>query len=167
VIGDTWTTEESLIYAADYLALQQGVCLYAEACGPSDALNAAFPANNVMTLALGGQGRRVSATRLAKPVDWPAPPRHGSRRLLVLTSPGIFSEGWKPRRLDPVAAAVPRYEAFSGWDLARGGPKATRFAAAAGSVFYFDSPPPPSGASLCDDAEDGRTGWGRYLEGIW
>jgi CRISPR-associated protein Cmr3 len=109
----------------------------------------------------------VRATRLAKPADWPAPPQRDGRRLLVLTSPGVFAEGWKMRGLHPVAAAVPAHVAFSGWDLARGGPKATRFAAAAGSVFYFDTPPTLSGTSLCDDAEDALVGWGSYLEGIW
>jgi CRISPR-associated protein Cmr3 len=166
-IGGTWTTEESQIYAADYLALKSGVCLYAEVSGPADVLQAAFPGGRVATLALGGQGRRVRATRLEKPAAWSPPAMRGAKRMLVLTSPGVFAEGWKPRGLDPVAAAVPGHIAFSGWDLARGGPKATRFAAAAGSVFYFDSPPNPSPKSLCDEAEDRLVGWGSYLEGIW
>ncbi len=87
--------------------------------------------------------------------------------MLVLTTPGLFAEGWRPRSLNPVAAAVPSHVAFSGWDLARNGPKPTRFAAAAGSVLFFDTPPQLPGLSLCDDAEDGRLGWGCFLEGIW
>lgn len=168
VIGaETWTTEESLIYAADYLALKDGVSLYAEVTGPRAGLERAFPDGGVPTLALGGQGRRVRVTRQARP-SWPArsPVNHG-RRMLVLTTPGLFVEGWRPRGLAPVAAAVPGHVAFSGWDLARNGPKPTRFAASAGSVLFFDAPPTVAGSSLCDEAEDGLVGWGSYLEGNW
>jgi CRISPR-associated protein Cmr3 len=159
----TWTTEEGQIYAADYLALAQDVYLYAELTGPKDALAAAFA--KPVLLALGGQGKRVRATK-CPPVTWPAAGK-ASRRLLVLTSPGLFAQGWRPAGLQPVAAAVPGYVAFSGWDLASNGPKPTRFAAAAGSVWFFDSPPNHSGTSLCDSAEDGLVGWGSYLEGTW
>jgi CRISPR-associated protein Cmr3 len=163
VINDSWTTEEGMIYAADYLALAKDVSLYAELTGPRSDLEKAFKAP--VTLALGGQGRRVRATQCA-PVIWPSAGT-GSRRLLVLTSPGLFAEAWRPALLQPVAASVPGYVAFSGWDLARGGPKPTRFAAAAGSVWFFDQPPQHASLSLCDAAEDGLAGWGSYLEGTW
>lgn len=168
VIGvETWTTEESLIYAADYLALKPGVSLCAEVTGPRAALEAAFPSGRAAMFALGGQGRQVRVTRQA-PVAWRARPSAAyGRRLLVLTTPGLFAAGWKPRALQPVAAAVPGHVAFSGWDLARNGPKPTRFAAAAGSVLFFDTPPTVAGSSLCDEAEDGLVGWGCHLEGIW
>jgi CRISPR-associated protein Cmr3 len=168
VIGaETWTTEEGKIYAADYLALKDGVSLYAELTGPRAALDRAFPNGRASMLALGGQGRRVRVKRQI-PVAWPARPSvaHG-RRLLVLTSPGLFADGWRPRGLEPVAAAVPGHVAFSGWDLARNGPKPTRFAAAAGSVLFFDAPPTVAGPSLCDEADDRLAGWGTYLEGTW
>ena len=168
VIGaEAWTAEESLIYAADYLALKPGISLYAEVTGPRAALEKAFPSGRTEILALGGQGRHVRVKRQARP-SWPAYPSvtHG-RRLLVLTTPGLFAAGWRPGGLNPVAAAVPGHVAFSGWDLARNGPKPTRFAAIAGSVLFFDTPPVVAGASLCDEAEDGQVGWGCYLEGIW
>jgi CRISPR-associated protein Cmr3 len=166
VIGaESFTTEESLIYAADYLALKDGVSLYAEITGPSDALAHAFARDT--TLPLGGQGRRVRVTRLKHLADWPKPPSGDGRCVLVLTTPGVFADGWKPAALAPIAAAVPGHVPFSGWDLARGGPKLTRFAAAAGSVFFFDSPPSVSGSSLCDGEDDRLGGWGSYLEGTW
>ena len=168
VIGaETWTTEESLIYAADYLALNDGISLYVEITGPRAELERAFPKGRAPALPLGGQGRRVRATRQALP-SWPERPSvaHG-RRTLVLTTPGLFADGWRPRALDPVAAAVPGHIAFSGWDLARNGPKPTRFAVAAGSVLFFNELPTTAGSSLCDEAEDGLVGWGSYLEGTW
>jgi CRISPR-associated protein Cmr3 len=168
VIGaDTWTTEESLIYAADYLVLADNVALYAEITGPRAALETAFPQTGALSLPLGGQGRRVRVTRRDRAAWPPRPAANNARRLLLLTSPGLFAQGWKPAGLAPVAAAVPGHVAFSGWDLARNGPKSTRFAAVAGSVYFFDKPPAPHGASLCDDAEDRLLGWGSYLEGIW
>ncbi|MGH7067937.1 MAG: type III-B CRISPR module-associated Cmr3 family protein [Acetobacteraceae bacterium] len=163
---ETWTTKESLIYLADYLALKPGVSLYAEITGPAACLDQAFPPGGTLTLPLGGQGRRVCVTRGA-PVAWPERPSGAGKRLLLLTCPALFNGGWHPQRLSPVAAAVPGHVAFSGWDLARRGPKPTRFAAAAGSVFFFDTPPHIDRHSLCDDADDRLIGWGSYLEGIW
>lgn len=73
---------------------------------------------------------------------------------LVLASPGIFEDGWMPtgsrRESDSiafelhgvegrlVAAAVPRSQVISGWDLARWLPKGARRAAPAGSVYWLE-----------------------------
>jgi CRISPR-associated protein Cmr3 len=72
---------------------------------------------------------------------------------LVLASPGIFEQGWLPdgcrREGDSIvfelhgvearlaAAAVPRSQVISGWDLARWLPKAARRAVPAGSVYWL------------------------------
>ena len=104
-------------------------------------------------LRLGGDGRAAAI--------WPvetAPPEAdyeaiaAARRCrLVLTTPGIFPEGW---RLPGMAAdgafelhgvrgrvicvAGPRAEVVSGWDLARWQPKSAQRAARAGSVYWLD-----------------------------
>lgn len=105
-------------------------------------------------LRLGGDGRparvsRVSALRPARP-DLEQIATSGEFRL-VLTSPGMFPEGWRLPGLDQegtwhlpggrarlVSAAVGRYEVVSGWDLARGLPKPARRVAPTGSVYWFD-----------------------------
>ncbi len=159
----TLATLEGFIYSVALLAPVPGVTLYAEVEGPTRLLER-LP-TEPRPLPLGGEGRRValSATEV---IDWPKPKRGGRRRLLLLTAPGIFADGWCPANLDPVAAAVPGYEAVSGWDMARNGPKPTRFAAAAGSVYFLECEEDSVPSTLCD-AEDDVLGWGHYVEGVW
>jgi CRISPR-associated protein Cmr3 len=165
VIGsDSMTTERSLIYAAEYLALAPGVSLYAELTGPEAVLNSVFTTETAVPL--GGQSRYVRVRRRA-PVDWPTAPTGGEGRLLLLTTPAPFTARWRPEGLDLVAAAVPSHVAVSGWDLARRGPKPTRFAAAAGSVYFYRGVAHfGSRASLCE-GDDANLGWGSFLEGVW
>jgi len=165
VIGsDSMTTERSLIYAAEYLALAPGVSLYAELTGPEAVVDSAFTTETAIPL--GGQSRYVRVRRRAS-VDWPTPPTGGEGRLLLLTAPAPFSARWRPEGLDLVGAAIPGHVAVSGWDLARRGPKPTRFAAVAGSVYFCRGLPEfASGASLCE-GDDASLGWGSFLEGIW
>jgi CRISPR-associated protein Cmr3 len=77
---------------------------------------------------------------------------------MVLTSPGIFANGWLPKGARPeekredgavrfelggvsgwiVCAAVPRSEVVSGWDLAKWQPKPALRAAPTGSVYWLE-----------------------------
>ena len=160
------TAAEGMIYGVSLLALKRGVVLYAEVEGPDDAIGR-IPGRTT-PVPLGGEGRRV-AMRTVEPVTWLSPAQgDGQGRLLVLTTPGIFDEGWRPSWLAGklLAAAVPGYEAASGWDLARKGPKPTRFAAPAGSVYFLREPLDPPRGSLCD-GEDAALGWGTFVEGVW
>jgi CRISPR-associated protein Cmr3 len=164
VIGaDTFTVEAGAIYSAEYLALKTGVGLYAELSGLEGVLQDAFAADSATRL--GGQMRYVRVRRLQKPVQWPRVQSGGSGPLLLLTTPAPFVAHWRPPNLSLASAAVPGHVAVSGWDLARDGPKPTRFAAQAGSV-YFCRGTAPERQSLCD-GEDALTGWGRFLEGVW
>ena len=108
-------------------------------------------------LRLGGDGRAALLRPVAgSPVpDPPWDELAGSGRCrLVLTTPGIFEDGWLPTgatrgedgiRFDLhgvrgriVCAAVPRYQVVSGWDLANWKPKAAERAAAPGSVYWLE-----------------------------
>jgi CRISPR-associated protein Cmr3 len=71
--------------------------------------------------------------------------RAGACRLLLLT-PAIFRDGFRPSWLFEerdgvkptlVAAAVPRSQVISGWNLQAGTPKPTRRLAPAGSVYFL------------------------------
>jgi CRISPR-associated protein Cmr3 len=70
---------------------------------------------------------------------------------IVLLTPAIFADGWKPGSapgqllghrsgITPklVAACVPRPETISGWDFAKQQPKKTRRLVSAGSVYWLD-----------------------------
>lgn len=185
---DRLSAEASQIYGVSFLALrphytapvERGgdserkpqTVLYAEVVLPPGH-ESANPFANVETLALGGEGRRVRVQPV-QPVEWPrVEPANGRGPVLVLTTPAPFKAVWLPSFLDRpgllAAAAVPGSVAVSGWDLARGGPKATRFAAEAGSVYFLDRRPDAElPASLADERpEDALQGWGCFVQGVW
>ena len=104
-------------------------------------------------LRLGGDGRGAIARMTEAPAqqaDLDAIASMGRCRL-ILTTPGIFPDGW---RLPGMAAdgafdlggvrgrvscaAVPRAEVVSGWDLASWRPKPAQRAAPAGSVYWIE-----------------------------
>ena len=109
-------------------------------------------------LRFGGDGRAARC----EPVDAYRSPEpdlaniaESGRARMVLTTPGIFPEGWRLPGMSAdgrfelagvkgrvVAAAVNRAEVISGWDLAakkgRGQPKVAQRAAPAGSVYWIE-----------------------------
>jgi CRISPR-associated protein Cmr3 len=107
-------------------------------------------------LRFGGDGR--GARMQIVEADWPQPDFveicQAGRARLVLTTPGLFEGGWLPTgifeddgvyRLDLhgvrarlVAAAVPRPEIVSGFDIAASRPKPALRAAPAGSVYWLE-----------------------------
>lgn len=112
------------------------------------------------TLRLGGDGRAAALRPIEKQLPEPDYEAIADARRcrLVLTSPGIFSTGWLPNGAKPqaprgdgairfelagvsgwiVAAAVPRFEVVSGWDLANRRPKTAVRAAPTGSVWWIE-----------------------------
>ena len=105
---------------------------------------------------------------------------------IVLTSPGIFTNGWRLPGVDTdgrfnlhgvrgrlVCATVPRFETISGWDLALRQPKPALRVAPAGSVYWldeFDTTPDAldklAAAGLwaepCEDASRRAEGFNRF-----
>lgn len=167
------TVSEGLIYTAGFLNLNPNldgkkVIFYAEVthenkkvedCG-IDALK---------TIPFGGEGRYVSISK-TKAVAWPtAEPQDKQGQLIMLKTPGVFLEGWKPRCLEDSieAAAVGQPLAVSGWDISRGGPRPTRFAAPAGSVYFLTPGRNTSFETISDDKEDRQQGFGEILKGVW
>lgn len=163
---DRGVADDHEIYARRLLALRPGVCFLVELAGPREALNL-FPEEGTL-VALGGESRQA----VVRPdLGHSGPPRSANavsttRALAVLTAPAPL-QGWCPAGPFPLAAAVPGYEAVSGWDFARGGPKPNRFLVPEGSVYYFVlARELPESGSLAA-AEDAAVGWGSYLEGRW
>ncbi len=168
----TFSVTQGLIYSAEFLSLlwqpQENLhcVLYVEVQLPQPQ----WP-EEIKTLHLGGEGRQVRVVP-RQPQPWnelcqgPGP---GQKPLLVLTTPALCQEGWLPGVLKGLveAAVVPGYESVSGWDLARGGPKPSRFAVPAGSVYFLKQLPASQPDVLSDKAEDQQQGWGHYLTGVW
>ena len=93
---------------------------------------------------LGGDGRgariRIASAAALEP-DWQRIEKEGRFRLL-LTTPGLFENGWQPDGVPAtlVAASVNRFETISGWDIRDGinRPKPAQRVAPTGSVYWFD-----------------------------
>jgi len=124
------------IYTTETIALAKDVGFITASSGHTQQL-----ANGDL-LRLGGDGRAatVHAITLNTPeTDWDRIEKEGRFRLL-LTTPGIFADGWQPEGISAelVAAAVSRAETISGWDLLTGKPKAAQRIAPTGSVFWFE-----------------------------
>jgi CRISPR-associated protein Cmr3 len=170
---DARSVEESKIYAIRLLSLRNDsgakVVLYAEIDG-SDALQNYLP-KGVDTMPFGGEGRSVAIKPLESPVPFPEVEGTGDGTLLLMTSsaPTSPESPTIPDALDPdniVAMSVPGSIAVSGWDLARGGPKRTRFGVPAGSVYFLKKSIRDQRDSVCND-EDAQLGWGTFVEGSW
>ena len=110
---------------------------------------------------------------------------------LTLITPALFGAGYRPGWLDADlqgsppgcpelrlrlrAAAVGRWQPHSGWDLATQQPRATRKLIPAGAVYWCEilagltpaALEPLWLASLCDDPQDGRDGFGLALPAAW
>lgn len=103
---------------------------------------------------------------------------------VILITPAVFKEGYRPPlawerggvTAELKAAAVPRAQVISGWDLHLGKPKPTRRLAPAGSVYFIEW---PAGANarawidatwmqnVSDDEQDRRDGFGLAVLGVW
>jgi CRISPR-associated protein Cmr3 len=171
---DTLTAAEGQIYGIQLLSLRPRVkeghnrgwriCLYAEVLPVAGSLpDLAGP------LPLGGEGHYVHV-ELVQPVDWPGV-RSGSRALWLLATPAPVQPGqsWPAglpeHQLQAAASLAPL--AFSGWDVARGGPHPARFAVPAGSVYFVNGDWAPARDSVCTADEDVAQGWGFALQGDW
>lgn len=180
---DTYTAAEGMIYSLDLLALRhtvhvdespennKGICIYAEChctAGPADwteHLGGPIP--------FGGESRYVIG-RACQAYQWKERPGE-DRNVLLLATPAPLADAdgkatWRPQQggLGSVsAAATGPPVAVSGWDIARGGPRPTRFAIPPGSVYYTEGVHEPGLSSVCADPEDIAQGWGLVLRGAW
>jgi len=174
--ANTLTSAEGQIYGIRKIVLRSHVVregphqgkrigLYAEVLPPEGYVLPALAG----PMPLGGEGHRVQVSQV-EAVRWPES-KGGGRSLWLLATPAPVAQGrsWPEQlpadRLRAAASLAPLV--FSGWDVARGGPRPTRFAVRAGSVYFVEGNWVPSNGSLCVDAEDVAQGWGFVLQGVW
>jgi CRISPR-associated protein Cmr3 len=164
---DTFSAQEGMIYAAGFLSLSKGIGFYGEALLPESAPAGAF--DGIEIVSFGGEGRKA-VLREVPAVNWPsAAAGAGQNSFLLLTTPAFFARGWKPQAIAGriAGAAVAEGTPVSGWDLARGGPKPTRFAAPAGSVYFLDESMTDAIDNLSEGEDDLLAGYGCCLKGVW
>lgn len=141
------TAAEGQLYTSEAIALKHGVGFFAQVSGAMGEL----PSDGLLRFGGDGRGARVSICA----VGLPTPDLHAlaaaGRFRLLLTSPGIFAEGWtlpgtqadgrwhfRGASARIACAAVPRLETISGWDVARKQPKPAARAVPTGSVYWLD-----------------------------
>lgn len=146
--ASTRSAEEGRLFTNQAVAMKPGIGFVAAVAG------ATVPETGL--LRLGGDGAAANIRPAA--ISWPEPDygaiARAGRCRLVLTSPGLFTQGWLPNgcadengtlRFDLhgvrgrlVAASVARSEIISGWDLAHRQPKPAQRVAPTGSVYWLD-----------------------------
>lgn len=147
---DTRRAADGRLFSAQAVAMRPGVGFVAMVRG-------GIPPRAGM-VRFGGDGRAAAVQGV--PYTPPEPDcgaiAEKCRCRLVLTSPGIFEQGWLPTGAGEalsdgsisfhlhgikgrvVCAAVPRAEWVSGWDLARQRPKSAQQVAPTGSVYWLE-----------------------------
>ncbi len=149
------TAEEGKIYSTEVISLCSGAGFLVGIDGLGKDIQRILPDTGF--LRFGGDGKAAEYVRLPSSPLPTAPLQtieQNQRFRLVMTSPGIFAQGWLPDgiraqesefRLEIegmsarlVCAAIGRHEVVSGWDLANWQPKAAQRTVPSGSVYWFD-----------------------------
>jgi CRISPR-associated protein Cmr3 len=144
------TADEGRIYTSETVALKDKVGFLVGVEGARGVL----PLSGL--LRLGGDGRGTDIKQCYP--DLPEPPwneiEKSARFRMILTTPGLFSDGWLPPGVETdgmswrwsygncrarlVSACVGKAEVVSGWNLAAEKPKTALKATPAGSVYWFN-----------------------------
>ena len=157
---DELTTGDGEIYGIRFLSMKCGFGFYADIDLPEEK---AVVFDDIPFLAFGGEGKRV-AVHTVEPFAFPEyKPEAGKKSFLLLTTPSVTvpnGQPYFPKDVKCAAAAVNTPVAISGWDIAKGGPKPTRFASPVGSVYFLDTTDPVP-------EQIDEFGYGCHLQGVW
>jgi CRISPR-associated protein Cmr3 len=159
--GVSNASKDGAIYSTRALRLDAGVGFYGEVELPEEK------AGLLKGVTPWGGERHLVEVKGVDAIEWPE--AGGERTLALMVSPGLFTGGWRPAGIAEGAlrgAAVKGPFAVSGWDLTRGGPKATRFGVDAGTVYFMEGGLAGSG-NYSESDEDAALGYGIYLKGKW
>lgn len=165
------TTIKRELYGIGLLSLQSDIQLYLEVELPERLAKHV----NGMAIPLGGEGKYVGAKRVGA-CRFPSLDTQSSQTFCYLATPTFLSERKIPNRPLPPescgklrAAASERGQAVSGWDVARGGPRGTRFAVPAGAVYFFEDAGKPDGLMEESDQKQAllQEGWGFAIQRTW
>lgn len=185
----TGSAVDGHLFSMQAVAMRPGVGFLATVTG-------AVPAESG-SLRFGGDGRAAAVSKVTQafPAADYAAIAHAGRCRLLLTSPGLFANGWLPTGISQhadgsyrfdlhgvkarlVSAAVPRAEVVSGWDLAKWQPKPAQRAVPSASVYWFDELDASTDAlgklveaglwcDACEDAARRAEGFNRITFAAW
>lgn len=141
------TVADGQLYTSETVALRPGVGFVAQVAG-ADGL---IPQGGLLRFGGDGHAASVRACTAFLPQGDASALASARRFRLLLTSPGIFPDGWRLPGMQAdgrwhfhgasarlASAALPRLETLSGWDVARQQPKPALRAVPAGSVYWLD-----------------------------
>ena len=148
----TGTIEVGALYSTEAVSFHQDCGFVVKVSAGNIEPATLLPGGSL--LRLGGDGKAATCEFLKCLSLPPAPPlaqiEQNRQFRLVLSSPGIFRQGWLPdcvkdMRMEGegfsaklVCAAVSRAAIISGWDLAKRQPKPAQRVAPTGSVYWFN-----------------------------
>ncbi|MDY0331673.1 MAG: type III-B CRISPR module-associated protein Cmr3 [Thiomonas sp.] len=140
--------DDGKLFSLQAIAFKPGVGFLAGISGATP------PESGLLRFGGDGRGAAIRAIEHRPPALDYAAMAQAQRCRLVLTTPGLFRQGWLPNGITPtgndyrfdlhgvrgrlVCAAVPRAEVISGWDLANWTPKPAQRVAPTGSVYWLD-----------------------------
>jgi CRISPR-associated protein Cmr3 len=156
-------TEQGKIYSTKSLRFKPRAGFYGEV---EVSEQQATKLERIEVIHWGGE-RKLCRVQWIQPVEI-AQPKEGANLLLLITA--AFFDGrngpseWGEDRLEGLALAG-GYN-VSGWDLASGSPKPTRFGVEAGSVYFFRNPL-EAGENWPQSNDDAALGYGCSLKGMW
>jgi len=194
---ETGTAEDGKLFKTVGLAFAHGSAMAARVrCAEHSRLKGSLQNLNVLH-PLGGE-RRLAAFRSGSDASWICPNavaeklKQSNLVRMVLATPAIFEQGWKPGWLDGnwrgsppgselklrlVGSVVERWRPVSGWSLEHGkvGAKAVRRVVPAGSVYFFEVEGQPDARTLAgrwleavsDEPQDRLDGFGLAVWGVW
>ncbi len=145
------------------------VCLYAEVGG-----NVATHFSTPLVVPFGGEGKYVQVTKTTAPA-FTTPTATTGPAFWYLATPTFFPPTGRPLPKPPsaklIAAASGAGVPISGWDVARNGPRATRFAVPAGAVYFVEGDCRADDFLNTGNANESndlrQEGWGFALSGTW
>jgi len=175
------------LFSVQAVAMQKRETIGFDVGFMASVCGAAIPQSGLIRLGGDARGAALHAANHTPPTADLAAIGRQRRCRIVLTTPGLFANGWRLPGCDEqgrfdlhgvrgklVCAAVPRSETISGWDLARHAPKPAQRVAPSGSVYWLDqldATPADLGklaatglwAAPCEDAARRAEGFNRFV----
>ncbi|HPS31136.1 MAG TPA: type III-B CRISPR module-associated protein Cmr3 [bacterium] len=141
---NTRTTEEGCLYRIDTTQFKENWGFLVEVVMREDLKFVKEKSNEKGLLKLGGDGKTVEYQIVTKECPLEKVEKYYKSKScetwkLILTTPSVFEEGWKPKIQGVQASSVGKPFSIGGFDMKKRMPKPMVKAVPAGSVYVFDN----------------------------